>query len=114
MSKLFINTCVLAASFVGFIGFATADPMRPPAWASSTNVDTTENAVQVEQFKLQQILRSDDRLLAIVNGKVLEKGQKVSGAKVLRISENSVELKIGSRKKVLLLTPGIKDIIDAK
>ena len=104
MSKLFINACVLVAMFAAT---ANADPMRPPSWLggkASSSKQTKPN----EALRLQQILRSEDRLLAIINGKVLEKGQKISGAKVLRIKENSVELRIGSRKKVLLLTPGIK------
>lgn len=72
--------------------FAMRDPTRPPAelmakWVSSED----------KRFVIQSVLHGPDRHLVIINGTVLRVGDTISGVKVLKIGENSVQLMEGAK-----------------
>ena len=90
-----------------------ADPTRPPAWLGNSQ-PTERSQPAAENYDLQQILLSDKRQLAIINGQVLAVGEKLSGAKVMKISADSVVIKIGSKRKKLRLSTETKEVVDAQ
>ena len=95
-----------------------ADPMRPPNWATPIQIietepeeeDTEDNTV----YELQQILKSQDRHLAIINGEVLSIGEQVGMATVRDIQNNFVTLRIGNKTLDLPLTDDTKERTNAQ
>jgi len=60
--------------------------------------------VQPPELTLSGIVHSSDSSFALINNRVVKIGDKVSGATVMKISENEVELKINDLKFKLSLT----------
>ena len=65
------------------------DPTLPPNVSTVVN-QTTDSAAS---WQLSSILVSPQRRVAIINGKSVQPGEILSGAKVLSISETGVKLK---------------------
>lgn len=65
------------------------DPMKPPAWMQQNQ---TSVPVDTSKFKLQQIISSKDRGVAVINDTTLVEGQKIDGAKVTKITSQWVKL----------------------
>ena len=90
-----------------------ADPTRPPAWVKEIPTQEKEVA-DPETYQLQQILISDSRRLAIINGEVVATGEKLAGAQVIKIDTDMVVIKIGSQRKKLRLSPETKEVVNAQ
>ena len=54
-------------------------------------------------WHLNGVIQGDGKPLALINGKVVEEGTSVGGAKVVRISENEVDLETDGRRRTLRL-----------
>lgn len=89
-----VSLCVL------LIGTETlADPMRPPGYGA---VSTTKS-YRSTTYSLSQILISDDRKRAIINETLVSEGAKIDGAKVLKIEQDRVILRVDGKLKVLAI-----------
>lgn len=108
----------LALLFVGLIWVCTAqatyklpsgevlqDPTKPLGLPKMQPKATAEIS-----YRLSYILRSENRNLAIVNGKKVAVGDTVSGAKVLAISSDSVTLSVKGKTRVLAMKTPSKGI----
>lgn len=87
------------------------DPMRPPMIKEKTRAvilapqDET-NKVKAKprpEFILSQIIYSKSRKLAVINKRMLVEGDRLNNAKVIKISQASVQLKRKGRKIILKL-----------
>jgi hypothetical protein len=58
---------------------------------------------QVESYRLESILKSAERRVAIINGKVLSVGDSIGDAKLRSISANAVTLQFPNKKIQLKL-----------
>ena len=92
MSKKLAYTAALA--MVWLLGAAQTtelkDPMRPFAPGSA------QRSVE-QRFELTATLISDERRVAIINGRPIRVGEAVNGAELISIEPSSVELSVGSR-----------------
>ena len=92
-------------SLVGLILFASAilaqqNPMQPPAFAllkyRQERLSRLPNSGKLKSIEkplvLNSILYSSNRKIAIVNDKMLSIGEKVEGAKLLKISRDRVKM----------------------
>ncbi len=95
MCGCLLTSSVLASAFY--------DPMRPPAYALEKfrlekikNRPTNKSAVAKPKKKqgwvLNSILYSSQRQHAIINNKLVKKGDTISGAKLIRVEPQSVRL----------------------
>lgn len=81
------------------------DPMKPPGWMSRS----VERTSTMQRLDLQQILKSENRKLAIINDTLVVEGQKIGGAKVIEIAESTVKVKYKGRNIVLTMTTSPKE-----
>ena len=98
---------------------ALVDPTQPDFSQSppvkKTNVvkkKKKSNRNPVSKLNLQQTLISNSRSFAVINGKRMTLGKKIRGAKLIKISHDSVELIYGGKRYTLNLTfpSGIKEV----
>ena len=71
---------------------------RPDSIAFTPNIWTNDfffdrNRIIKSQFRLTGISKSEDGYMAIINDEIMEKGNKMLGFTVARISESEVRLK---------------------
>jgi MSHA biogenesis protein MshK len=87
----------------GTVVFAEAgpDPTRPP---QSVQTPEAEGA----QSGLQSGLISDRGRAAVINGQLVEQGQKYGDATLTRVTESEVTLVSGRETKVLRLFPAVE------
>lgn len=83
-------SCQLYAQgqYVSPSGELLRDPTKPMAWRAPQN--QTSAGPQEETFKLNYIVSSDGEKRAMINGKKVQVGDQLAGAKVLRIDANKV------------------------
>src|ERR1017187_5440738 len=98
----FVKICILCAVVAIFPARAEnlVDPTRPPTGFGSATPITADTAP-----KLQSILISSSRRIAIISGKTLKIGDKFGDAQVVAINENDVLLRTGKSVEVLKLYP---------
>ncbi len=81
------------------------DPTRPSQIA---NADfEKELPFILQDWKLTTTLISPRRSIAIINGRVFQKGQVLEGAKIVAIQQGAVELRHGESSLWLYATAGI-------
>jgi hypothetical protein len=92
-----------------------AEPRRPPAAASVTRPteprvpQSTEEVALPFDAVLETILWSPERALAIVDGRIVQPGDDIRGARVQRITENAVLLRdVRGRSRRLSLS-GVRE-----
>ena len=85
---------------------AGQDPMRPPNWARKG----VAPSVSTDKIKLQQILISKNRKLAVINDKVLQEGQRIAGATVIKIETGQIRIRRGGVNKIIKLLPTTKEV----
>jgi MSHA biogenesis protein MshK len=79
------------------------DPTRPPAL-----VEGEPTATATAPSGLQSIIRREHgRSAAVINGTYVEQGGKVGDATLMRINEDSVELRSAGGRETMYLTPGV-------
>ena len=81
------------------------DPMKPPGWMSRS----VERTSTMQRLDLQQILKSENRKLAIINDTLVVEGQIIAGAKVIEIADSTVKIKYKGRSIVLTMTTSTKE-----
>ena len=82
------------------------DPTRP---ATGFVAEVPEGAVANQ---LQSVMISPTRKAAIINGVVVELGQKYGDAVLMRVAEDEVVLKSGDSQQVLKLHPAVEKKVD--
>lgn len=86
--------CTAALAMVWLLAAADTgqlkDPMRP------FSPGAAQRPVE-QRFELTATLVSDERRVAIINGRTVRVGEAVNGAEVKSIDPSSVELSVGSR-----------------
>ena len=82
------------------------DPTRP---ATGFVAEVPEGAVANQ---LQSVMISPTRKAAIINGVVVELGQKYGDAVLMRVGEDEVVLKSGDSQQVLKLHPAVEKKVE--
>lgn len=81
-----------------------SDPMRPPGPGGAMQPDGAAAAAP----RLQSVLLSKSRKMAVIDGQAVSLGGKVGDATVVAISETAVTLKRGDETEMLTLFPGVE------
>lgn len=81
---------------------ALGDPMRPPTAVAS------ETPAQETGSRLQSVLISPTRRVAVIDGRTVTLGQRFGDATVIAIAESEVTLQRGAERQKLKLHPGIE------
>jgi len=86
-------------------GSKAAEPIRPPGTPTSTaepisrqKPPATQPVIDMSQFKVSGIMSGPRGSTAIINGRLLQVGEKVGKAKVVKITNSAVELEIYGRR----------------
>jgi MSHA biogenesis protein MshK len=82
-----------------------ADPTRPTA-AFRSGSGTGGTAAGPAKWTLTSTLIAPDRRVAVINGKVVQVGQKIDGAELVAVETGSVLLRRAGRKIELKLMAG--------
>jgi MSHA biogenesis protein MshK len=101
----------LGASPAGQAAHAQAldDPMRPPQAAAVAAAAAGEAQAAVPGgSRLQSILLSPGRKLAVIDGRTVPLGGSVDGATLVAIRETEVVLQKGAERETLKLNPGVQ------
>ena len=96
------SACLAAA---GAHAQTLTDPMRPPGAGAMTQQGAQDEAPAGR--RLQSVLLSGGRKLAIIDGATVRLGGMVGEARVVNISETEVTLKTGDETEVLKLYPAV-------
>lgn len=107
MFKRLAVTWMLIALFAGQPTLAEAlrDPTRPPQ--PQTPAATAQAPLDMS---LDSILTSDDRRVAVINGQAVREGDHIGNARVQRIGQDRVLLRINRTTRTLTLesTPSVR------
>jgi len=71
-----------------------ADPMRP----SYVQPVPATGSRRGQRYALQAVFGDQQRRVAVVNGPVVQPGDRVQGARVQRIGASDIELRAGARR----------------
>ena len=82
-----------------------ADPTRPPSVVAGASSDGGPRAAE---SRLQSVLISPTRRLAVIDGRTVALGEKVGEATLVQVAETQVTLKLGNELKTLELFPAIQ------
>ena len=82
-----------------------ADPTRPPQVAPAGDGDAAGAAKSAH--RLQSVLFSSTRKLAVIDGKTVPLGGEIGGAILTSINENGVTLRRGAETETLRLHPDV-------
>jgi hypothetical protein len=85
----------------------TTDPTRPPTGFAA---EAAEGAAAGNQ--LQSVMISPTRKAAIINGVMVEQGQKYGDAVLMRVGEDEVVLRSGDSRQVLKLHPAVEKKVE--
>lgn len=82
------------------------DPTQPPPEARLSAAGVEAAAAATSGPQLQSVLiGTRGREVAVIDGQLLRKGDKINGAQLVRISKNQVVLQHGRERRVLTLFP---------
>ncbi len=82
------------------------DPMRPPQLDVGR---TAEPVSEASSWELHMVRISPDHRVAVINGRIVKPGDRVSGAQVVSVGSNTVQLrKDGKRFSVSLSRTAVK------
>ena len=82
-----------------------SDPMRPPSASALSGAAPIEVEAEASGPRLQSILISPTRKLAVISGQTVALGGRYGDATLVAISEASVVLKRGAERETLRLLP---------
>jgi MSHA biogenesis protein MshK len=83
---------------------ALADPMRPPLAGERAGAAAAASA----GARLQSVLISSGRKLAVIDGITVPLGGTIDGARLVAIRESEVVLQKGAERETLKLNPGVQ------
>jgi MSHA biogenesis protein MshK len=94
----------LLSAFAQTTAYAQAmhDPMRPPSVAAGVD------SAAVPSGRLQGVLTSPQRKLAVIDGQVVPLGGPVRDAKLAGVSDSAAVLRKNGERDVLLMHPNIE------
>jgi len=106
----FLCTLVaVAASPAAGAQAGLADPTRPPAGTSVDETATSTAALQPKAaHRLQSVLISPKRKLAVIDGRTVPLGGRIDSAVLIAINETGVTLRRGEQTEVLPLNAGVQ------
>jgi MSHA biogenesis protein MshK len=90
------------ATASGAFAQVLSDPTRPPSFSPAT-----ENP-RNEASRLQSVLISPGRKLAVIDGRTVKLGERVGDARVVAIAPAQVILQRGAEYQTLKLHPGVE------
>ena len=99
--RLIFAAAVLLAS-VPVQAQALNDPMRPPQVSAERQTEAAASS------RLQSVLISPTRSVAVIDGRAVRLGEQVGDAKLVAISPSEVTLQRGRERRTLRLHPGIE------
>jgi MSHA biogenesis protein MshK len=102
-STALLLACGVSSAGQAALAQALADPMRPPQILAA---EYPLASGQAPASRLQSVLISPARRLAVIDGRVVAIGGQVGGATVVAISETEVVLKKGDERETLKFHPG--------
>ncbi len=81
------------------------DPMVPPSYNKEKKDVKVKprKKIRARDFTLHQIVIYPDRKIAVINGYIVNEGSYLKKALVKKINENTVELRVSGKKKMLSL-----------
>ncbi|UGQ48378.1 MSHA biogenesis protein MshK [Massilia endophytica] len=106
--KTFLFSLVLAASAAHA---QVQDPTRPPAEAMVAPAGSADAAALPAEPKgprLESVLVGrgySGREIAVIDGKIVRRGERFNGAVLVKVTPNTAVLKRGSKEEVLRLFP---------
>ena len=75
------------------------DPTKPHKWNQVVGPKAKQKG-----FALNYILKTSQRTSAIINGEKVTEGESVSGAKVIKINQNTVQILVEGKPRTLHLS----------
>jgi len=111
LSAVLVFLLVLGTS-AGVAGQGLADPTRPPAPRAPEGAESAPGATPQPTHRLQSVLISGTRKLAVIDGQTVPLGGEVGGATLTAISETGVTLRRGAETETLKLNPGVEKKIE--
>lgn len=84
-----------------------ADPTRPPAAAEGGEA-APGGATAKPSLRLQSVLISNTRKLAVIDGQTVPLGGEIGGATLTSVSETGVTLRRGAEIETLKLHPDVE------
>lgn len=94
---------ILALAASSALAQGMSDPMRPP----SATVEMPQGEAPAPS-RLQSVLISPGRKLAVIDGQTVALGGRVGDATLVAISPTQVTLQVGAAYQTLKLHPGIE------
>ncbi|TAK87894.1 MAG: MSHA biogenesis protein MshK [Betaproteobacteria bacterium] len=108
--RLIAALCALGALLAGSsaspaaLAQALHDPMRPPAGSDPSATEASKDSV-ARTARLQSVLISPGRRVAVIDGRVVRLGERVGDATLVAISESQVVLQRPGGRETLKLNP---------
>ena len=106
MRQLQLCVAALAAVSCASLAQALTDPTRPPTEPLPSDAPTALAPADASKPRLQTILISPTRKLAVIDGRTVALGERFGDARLVSISETAVVLKRGDKTETLRLLPG--------
>jgi MSHA biogenesis protein MshK len=100
--SLLIACLMMACMFVQFALAAVADPTRPPGLGAMTSTVGNDKH-KAPRWVLKSTLISPERRTAVINDRVVSKGDHVNGATVVDIQSLKVRLRSAGREVTLVM-----------
>ncbi len=102
MAQRLIALCLLAATAA--VAQGLSDPTRP----QSAPEERAASPAEVPASRLQSVLISPARKLAVIDGQTVALGGRIGDATVISIAPTQVILQAGATYQTLKLLPGIE------
>lgn len=83
------------------------DPTRPPDSLSAPVITPASGAIAIQPLRLQSIIISKNRRVAIIDGEAVELGENYGDAKLIEVNEGSVILQGAQGRQVMTLFPDV-------
>ncbi|MDX1455322.1 MAG: hypothetical protein R3217_07710 [Gammaproteobacteria bacterium] len=104
LHRQFFRLCILGmiGTFAATAGepAAIGDPMRPSSLASDSSADQPRRV----SYRVQSIVVSPERRVAVINGRSLEEGEALGAARVVAIEAYEVIIEVDGQRRRLGLT----------
>ncbi len=105
-ARAVIAVLAWSASAAALAQASMADPTRPPLGAAEAD-PAGSGAATRGGMRLQSVLISNTRRLAVIDGRTVPLGGEIGGATLTSISETAVTLRRGDEVETLRLHPGV-------
>lgn len=111
--RLILGLCALAALLAGSsasqaaLAQPLADPMRPPAAPAAAPAEGAGESAKAAA-RLQSVLISPRRRVAVIDGRVVREGERVGDATLVAIAASHVVLQRAEGRETLKLTPVVQ------